>query len=429
MAKIRYLQVRPIQSSDVSFDVAGILGSQNSATAKLGTRVSKFDLATLLGRFGTVDGSGRLVYNAPKIRTDLNPPSLFTLRNELFEANTEQAIMQREIAVMEKFKHRNRIAAAMRKVYPNDQTAVTAKLRRIEDLRRYSSQQMAALKAAYESSQWNGVIADSVTTTRNTGDTVSTTLLTPVAMKNTRHKIEVRNSPANSDHDIHESQVIPQAAVAKKWIDMDGGELSFPSQKTTSVNNVTHVSTTRNTEYRHPFLENLIQDQRTQIQIQDEMLINETFSFRVPDMEAILDRELETIDWEVRKAQIRYAQTFLVPPIAGVVTAIYKDIGESVQPGEPVLRIENDDKVLLVGIVQHRGILRVGSNMRLRTGNLYEGGASGSPKVELSGPIVAVRGHDADDDEWDVIVECENSNRMLPINYHFDRDTTELVVG
>jgi hypothetical protein len=429
MTKIRSLQVRPIQSSDLSFDVPGVLGNQNQTSAKLGARVTRFDVGAFIATFGTVDGAGRMVFNSQKIRTDLSSANLFSLRNELPEANVEQAIAQRELSVMEKYKHRTRIAAAMRKVYPDDSTAAAAKLKRLEDLKRLSTQQMMALKAAYENTQSNGVISDSITTTRNTGAVTSLTLLTPVAMKNTAHRIEVRDSPANSNHNIGESQVIPQAFATNKWKDIETAELAFPSQKTTSTNDLTHVSSTRNTEFRHPFLENLIQDLRSQINLQDELLMNETFSFRVPEIEAIIGKELEAIDWEVRKAQIRYAQTFLVAPISGIVTAIYKDVGETVQPGEPVLRIENDEKVLLVGIVQHRGLLKVGNTVRVRTGNLYEGGASNTPKTEFTGPIVAVRGHDADDDEWDLIIECDNTNRALPINYHFDRDTTEFVIA
>jgi len=384
-----------------------------------------------MGRFRTLSASGSLVYDSNKIRADLAPQNLFNLRNELFEANVQQAITQREIAVLEKFKHRASIARVMRKVYPADLTVASAKLRRLEELKTYGVQQMSALKTAYENTQWNGVITDTLTTTKNTGDVTSLTELTPVAMKNTAHRIEVRDSPANSNHNIQESQVIPQfwAGPTDKWRDLAAGDLSFKSQKTTSANNLTHVSTTRNTEFRHPFLENLMHNHRAQIELQDELLVNETFSFRVPEIEAILDKELEAIDWEVRKTQIRFTQTFLMPPISGVITAIYKDVGEAVQPGEPVMRIENDDKVLIVGIVQHRGLLAVGNNVRIRTGNLYETGTSGTAKVEFSGSIVSVRGHDADDDEWDLIIECNNpSPKRLPINYHFDRETTEFIV-
>src|SRR5688572_7080086 len=120
MAKVRSLQVRPIQSADVSFDVAGILGEQNMNLAKLGARVNKFDLTAFMARFRTLSGSGSLVYDSNKIRADLFPQNLFSLRNELFEANVQQAIAQREIAVLEKFKHRVSIARVMRKVYPAD---------------------------------------------------------------------------------------------------------------------------------------------------------------------------------------------------------------------------------------------------------------------------------------------------------------------
>lgn len=46
--------------------------------------------------------------------------------------------------------------------------------------------------------------------------------------------------------------------------------------------------------------------------------------------------------------------------------------------------------------------------------------------------IRSIKGHDADNDEWDVVLECENKAVIgsdpnpikLPLNFHFDRDDT-----
>lgn len=52
--------------------------------------------------------------------------------------------------------------------------------------------------------------------------------------------------------------------------------------------------------------------------------------------------------------------------------------------------------------------------------------------MKLVVTIAAIRGHTADDDEWEIILQCSNpldanGRRQMPINYSFDRDTTALV--
>src|SRR6185369_3494786 len=96
------------------------------------------------------------------------------------------------------------------------------------------------------------------------------------------------------------------------------------------------------------------------------------FSFRVPDMSSILQNELNVIDLEILKSQLRFLQTFLLSPISGIVTAVYKDEGEFVQPGDAVIRVENDDTLLLVGVLNCRGGLKPGMEVRVTTTNLYE---------------------------------------------------------
>jgi len=110
------------------------------------------------------------------------------------------------------------------------------------------------------------------------------------------------------------------------------------------------------------------------------------------------------------------------------VTAIYKDIGESVQAGEPVARIENDDTLLLVARVLSRQVLKIQAVATITTGDLFGAGQN----LTLTGPIVAVRGHDAQNDEWDIVIRCPNSadpNLRVPLNYQFDRDDTTMTVA
>ncbi len=60
---------------------------------------------------------------------------------------------------------------------------------------------------------------------------------------------------------------------------------------------------------------------------------------------------------EIRKLQLAYIDTFLVAPFDGVITAVFRSIsGTHVTAEQPVLRLENDKTVLLVGIVKCREI-------------------------------------------------------------------------
>lgn len=414
-AKIRTMQVRPIQSSDLSFEVAGILAKQNEAKARLGVRIpTPFDIGQKVSDWGKKDAGnpGRLFYDTKNISEALAADYLFTLRSDPYSANLEQIISQRELAYLEKFKHGNEIAKFLTEIYQ-------LKVRGLDDLQRASGSLRVALQTAYEKFNRNAVIPDTVTTTTNRGDVTSTTWVQPVALKNTSGRIEVRDSPVPSNQTIAQTQVIPQAWEGNDWKDLkEKPDTLFKSQTTVSANDITQVSQTTNTEFRYPHMESLIQDLRTQLGLQDEMLIHKPLSFQAADMEQIIAKELEVIDWEVRKAQIRFAQTFLTSPLKGVVTAIYKDVGEAVQPGEPVVRIENDDELLVVGIVHYRGLITTANRVRLTLNNLYE--KAGQSKT-VEGPVVSVRGHDSDDDEWDIIFRCNNSDHALPLNYQFDR--------
>jgi hypothetical protein len=53
--------------------------------------------------------------------------------------------------------------------------------------------------------------------------------------------------------------------------------------------------------------------------------------------------------------------------------------------------------------------------------------------VTIKGAVVAIRGHDSDDEEWDVIIRCPNldaaNNPIFPLNYNFDFDDTTIDIS
>jgi HlyD family secretion protein len=142
----------------------------------------------------------------------------------------------------------------------------------------------------------------------------------------------------------------------------------------------------------------------------------------------IFTNELESIDYGVFQLQIAYLNTILMSPISGTVTGIYKNPGEVVRAGEPVIRVENNADILLVATLIYRGPISVGSNFLTVETNVF--GSSG-PRTKVMGSVVAVRGRQ-EDDHWEVIVKCNNLDSngkpIFPLGYHFDYDDTKVAI-
>ena len=193
-----------------------------------------------------------------------------------------------------------------------------------------------------------------------------------------------------------------------------------------SISTLNTVS--RGYDYRHPAAENDARFQRTQINVQDEALAQFIFSQQLPFLETIFGNELKSMDLDVKRLQLNYLNTLLLPPISGVVTGMYKDLGDCVKAGEPVMRVENDEEILVVGTIIFRGLLALGKPVTITT-DIFD-----SPfPITVKGTIVSIRGHDSEDEEWDVIIRCGNRNPdgspILPINYNFDYDDTTVTIG
>lgn len=191
-------------------------------------------------------------------------------------------------------------------------------------------------------------------------------------------------------------------------------------------------------EFRDPSIDNQIRFKRRDLELEDEDLYHHIFSLQVPHLNTIMTNELEMIDQEIKQLQVNYIHTFLTSPFSGLVTAVYKDQGESVQPGEPVIRIEEDEEIYLVGKINCRGRLSVGRNINITITDPFEsegGLISNAEELKLTGSIVAVRGHDIDNDEWNIIALCDNrlgdgtEGRKLPINYSFDYRNTSIEIS
>lgn len=452
--RIRSLRVQASQTVDLSFNMPGIIEFQNfdqkarKGPAFLGERVKPFDvkkrLYEKLGETKSSTGAGqaRLKYDSVAISEALmaisDSPVLFVLRNVGLAAQLDQLVARREVAVLDRFMHATEIKEAMVKSVPATVVA-------LEDMKRATASRFTEIDKALKDAKRDKVITSSETkTTLPKQKTTTNSFSEPIAMVSSRFESSVPR-PGDINTKIFEGEPngSPEQTQSSDQtgsfptIRDKGNAWVTPSEKFKTQEAVTDTipqgdqeSTSDLPSFQHPVLENIIATSQQQVAINQELMRNKLLELKIPHMDRIIKGELAAIDQETRTVQINYAHTFLISPIAGLITAVYKDVGESVEPGEPVLRIENDAHIMLVGRVQFKTALRAGQRMTVELIDAFEDASN--RQLPLACVVRAVRGHEADDDEWDVVLETKNpifnGAPLLPINYQVDPDTAKIFV-
>ncbi len=456
-AKVRTLRARASQSADLSFNMAGVIAARNydfatdNGTAHLGKVALRFDIKTnLYDHLGeTEPGSGpiiansRLKYGAGSIAQlfispkGSNPaPYLFELRNETLGAALDQAISKRENAYLERYRHVAQIAARLRHSYPEITKHLTNLVAntqaRFDALdAEYATDGIAVRKATVSE---QSVSADYAVQTENV--TKSTTLATwNSTMPNGNPsgdamitEIKDPDGKVLQKHETPNAGSLPRILnAAGQWELVSTPDFTSQKVEAKTTSDGKQITETFDARYAHPRLENEIEYRQASQALHSELIKQELATHRLPHLERIMENELKAIDLEIRSLQLNFAHTYLTAPFDGVVTALYKDIGESVEAGEPILRLENDTVLLIVGQVQAVGSVRLGAQVTI-TFDLDDTGAM----KQLPGHIVSVRGHEADNDEWDLIIQADNpadgGGRLVPLNYQFDPDSSVVVI-
>ena len=194
-----------------------------------------------------------------------------------------------------------------------------------------------------------------------------------------------------------------------------------------------------NTDYgfRTPYFESQAQGLRSAISLADQKFAAFMDAQKMPNIAQIFENEKESMDLDVKRLQVAFLNTILLTPIDGIVTGIYKNPGEVVRAGEPVIRVEDNSIIFLLATVVYRGPIVIAppfgppppnSSVTVQT-KLFDQALLPQP---LTGKVVAARGH-RNDDTWELIVECSNyvspgrgagagagtGNTILPIGYPF----------
>ena len=393
-AKVKSLHARPLQAAMLCFEAGGVL---DELPATLGAVVAPFDLRSFcatLRSSPTVNGDpSRLLYGFEEVEAFTRPATLATLRAEPAKTALTQAINARQNAYFAKYGNAPAIIAQMNASYSPGVPG--SKPDRLARLRSLAANQAQLFRESYAFDQVLGVV------------------------KETSSRLHTDASSGNSSQGLASTEATRDHIVTTTEQESRTSESSQSDQMIVNAYRA----------YRTPFFESQAQYERAQISLIDEQFSQFLAGQHLPALAQVLANELRSLDGDVYRFQIALLNTILLSPIAGTVTGIYKNPGEWVSAGEPVVRVENAAVALLVGTVVCRARIAIGLPVTVGT-RLFDAG--GTAATEITGSVVAARGQDVDD-EWELVVQCENldesGNPVLPLGYEFDYDDTTISVG
>ena len=444
--KVVRLDVRPGQRSHLAFDVEGVLGELH---VKLGQKVEAFGFAAFYADLGvTIAGApAELRFGSHAIRSAVAPSALMALRAESRKAALDTAIASRANAYYAKFADQAGIIALMNELYAPGSPG--SKPRRLEDLAKISREQAKLLHDAYVADGRLGVVKSttsaltSTTTSLGDSDASSTGQATGTDTTNGSSSTTTTGSDSDttvssgkngstttSDTSTTTGSQTGTAVATTKAVATDV-QTSTGQTDTISAGTAVENQAITNTDYgyRVPSLEARAQNQRSQISLMDESFAQFMANQNLPFLPQVFGNELAMIDHGVKQLQVAYMDTILMSPIDGMVTGIYKGLGDRVRRGDVAVRVENNHSVYLVGTLAHHRAIRHGDTVTVNTTRFSDS----ADTVGISGTVVAVRGHRSNDDWWTVAVHCPNldasGNPIFPLHYHFDHDDTTVTIS
>ena len=481
------LSARPWQTSNLSFEVGGILGQ----IAQLGAAVTPFPFAAFFSGFFNSSGLGATGSDPSLLRYDSNgiltasqvvASTLAALRAEPRKAALDRAGLRPPERLLCKIQcHRaENIYAAATNSYGSGPTANPALLQTLASL---AQQQFGTLLIPYyQTNGPTGVVnytysrlnsttytTDSSTTTPDltttTTPTLTTTMTYDLGTSTTGQSNQLQVGRTNMTMAFLETSgggpgvfTPPPPKGESVTAGFTGPGSNMSAQEGTSGATSTETGTTTAVEggsssaeevgsekasgsalatqnesiqnydyvYRVPYFECQAQYARAQISLNDQQFALTMATQNLADLPTVFQNELISIDLNVYQLQIAFLNTILLSPIGGIVTGIYKNPGDAVRAGEPVVRVEDNSQMYLVARLKYRGPIVANSTTVTVSTTLFD--AAGSPPpTPLSGKVVAVRGR-GDDDQWDVVILCPNYFNLFPIGYQFDYDNTSVSI-
>ncbi|MBP6733641.1 MAG: HlyD family secretion protein [Chromatiaceae bacterium] len=434
VAKVISVVAHPFQASYLCFEVGGIL---DQLYVDLGVAAKDIHFEKLCDPLRsspvTPGDPSRLQFDAAGIVNLANPFAMATLRSEMSKAALDTAINTRQNIYFSKYAESSKVISTIKGFY--SRTSPASKPNLLEILNDIAQNQASALQEAYMEDDRTGVVKATSSTietgTRSGGNSLRFSNFTqesralpgqkaapmPAILPDTSYWADFSQPAPKGTRTRYNRQA---NSVLTAGYNFDYSPNSGWASGTQSALNVDY-------EYRTPYLETRARHMRAHISLIDQKFESFMFEQNIPHLEKIFENELASIDNDVYQLQIALLRSFLITPIPGIVTGIYKNPGDAVSAGEPVLRVENNDVVRLVASLVHRGPISVGSTAKVTT-TLF---GPSSPATTLSGSVVAARGQ-GDRDQWEVVVQINNvdgsGNHILPLSYYFDREYTDLAI-
>jgi hypothetical protein len=462
-AKVIKLRVRPLQAAMLSLETDGIVGELHT---KLGAPVTAFDFAGFYVNLGaTVTGSpARLQFDAAGIHgaAAVTASNLLALRAEPVKAALDAAIAARANAYYAKYGNQDAIIALTQQYY--SPAIQGSKPQLLGSLSNLAQQQATLLQAAYLADSRTGVVK--ATTSSLTGGTATTSggYTTTTALGEHAHlsTTNTGTTKTTGTDTVSGTTTVTSddefgTGVGPNWVpqgedrttttdtagttdtiststDLSGSgstgtdDVTGTDTATTVINEtVTQDQAIVNTgyDYRIPDIESSARNDRAQISLMDEQFTQFMAGQNIPYLQQVFGNELAVIDLGVKRLQVAYLNTILMSPIAGVVTGIFTNLGNRARAGSTVIRVEDNQTILIEGTVVHREMVSVGDMLTVETTQF---GDPATP-VTITGPIVAACGDEADDDRWHITASCYNidlttGQPIFPLHYGFDYDDT-----
>jgi hypothetical protein len=388
-AKVVALKARSSQISHLCFPSAGIIESLRQVALprkghrplQLGDSVTQFDFSNFYAGLSQTSSSDAslLTYNSSGILNDskVQASLLMTLRAESTAAALDKAINARQNAYYAKYANQQEIINVMQQIY-NTTSA-----------------------------------ANALSNIGSPGNSLSTLLqLAETKQQDLNFAyVQLGLLPSVSPN-------LPNVVAGTSSVLTTTGSLPDTTQ------------TIKNTDFsfQTPSYDVQARYYRTVISLTNQLFSIFMAGQNAPNLIQVFNNEKQSIDLDVKRLQIAYLNTILMSPISGVITGIYKNPGDWVRAGEPAIRVENNQNVILVGTLRYQGPISIGQTLTVTTSPFDS--LSGQPQPNVAANIIAVRGHPNEDDLWEVHATYETgpSFPTLPANYHFDYDNTSVTI-
>jgi hypothetical protein len=426
-ARIVTLKAKAKSSADLAFDETGSIANAEPAV-EIGAQVAAYAPRTALySQLGTLElvgdkPTGRLVFDSKALRKELQSKAIVILDNESHGADLDQAILARQNDWLTLYSHVADISLEASKRYGDR----LASLKRLLEL---ADEHHKAIDDAYvEEQKWDNPIDDPKHNPTIRPTTINTIKMAGVASIERGLSTDYGAGTPVLSHGVNQFTAVGKLKTGGNPNSQDDWEVQTQLEPTVVAQRITSIVQSDGITF--PQKENDIRRERLVADLSDEFLTDYVFFKRVPSLEMIWKNELDSIDLEIKKLQLAYIATFIFSPFDGKVTAFYKQAGENVRAGDPVVRVENENALLLVGQVVCPSAPSVGQPVKIVTQHVF--GDSGSPPVILNGKVVVVKGVDTLCGRWNVTFDVGNSGAVrIPAGYDFDPDpgVTTVAIG